>query len=169
MDKSFKVLEQCVLEMMDKSLHIEEREFAMERALSTISNMVNTYIGGDTMLYNHRVWFAGQDSPIGFNTGEVLHGLLEVYGRDSIIYIEDMKLKSHIDKVISALEAGVLHGFTFIEGSYYIEGGQWMKGRQPITELDMRRRLQSHYKDMPDMVEEDSAYIEERGTIIQSS
>lgn len=165
MDKSFKVLEQCVVEMMDNTLHLEEREFAMQRALSTMSDMVNTYIGGNDMLYSNRVWFAGQDTPIGFNKLPVLSGLMNAYGRDSIIYIESMSMKPFLDKCIEVMVAGVTLWdgtcpILYREGVYYIE-------EKESSELEVRRTLQSFYRRNEDMYDIDKSYIERR--VIQSS
>jgi hypothetical protein len=41
-------LEKCVEEMADQSLAMEEREFAMERALHLLGELRNIYIGGNS-------------------------------------------------------------------------------------------------------------------------
>lgn len=120
------------------------------------------------MLYSHRVYFKGEAAPIGFNSGLSLVGLVDKHGEDNVLYIEDMLMKPSIDKVMEALSTGVVAGFTFMDGSYYIEEGQWKRGTQVITEMDMRRRLQQHYKEDPAMIEEDISYIEDNHKVIQS-
>jgi hypothetical protein len=47
MEEKWAALEKCVVEMMDESLHIEEREFAMARALSILNSIKDYYIGGN--------------------------------------------------------------------------------------------------------------------------
>jgi hypothetical protein len=116
------------------------------------------------MLYNHRVYFTGQE-PIGFDSVEVLNGLREAMGADNLIYIEEMELKPFIDTYIEAMKTGVIAGFSTLDGGYYIEEGEWKRGDQVITEVDVRRELQSFYKEHPEAIEEDSAYIEDRRVV----
>jgi hypothetical protein len=119
------------------------------------------------MLYNHRVWFEGEESPIGVNSFETMKALIQEYNKsDTVLYIEDMILKPFIDSYIEAMKTGVVAGFTSMSGSYYIEEGQWKKGVYNIGEIDVRRELQSYYKKYPEAMEEDKSYIEERIQVV---
>lgn len=110
---------------------------------------------------NYKVHFIGGGISMEGDINTVAE-YLSKRNNDDVLYIEDMDMKPLLDKVIQALRTGVLAGFTFMDGSYYYKGSLWYRGTMPITEMDMRRRLQEYYKKDPSMIEEDESYIEER-------
>lgn len=108
----------------------------------------------------YRVWIDGQEFPIGAETHDTIHGLVQAYGMDSITFVEDMEMKPFLDKILELMRHDGL-GYTMTEGSYYYKGSLYYMGVMPIGELDMRRVMQLHYTDQ-DNYTEDKEYIERR-------
>lgn len=123
------------------------------------------------MLYSNRVYFMGQDSPIGFNTGEVMHGLMEAYGTDNVLFIEDMEMRPSLDLFIHAIKIGITYGvdglfFSYIgktEGvhSYSIVDPALGADDEVYSELEIRRRMQKYYSSRLQELSEDLKWMQE--------
>jgi hypothetical protein len=90
---------------------------------------------------------------------------------DVIVFMENMDLKVHIDKIIYAMKHGVTCGdgaglfFSYIsDDKYHIVDPATDKVEDDYMETgekDIRRRLQIYYTKKPDELDEDMLYIEE--------